>query len=381
MKVCIICPSVYPLLNPDCGAKISGGAEAQFKVIGQTLAARDYDVSYVVDDFGQDDFETRDNVKIHKSPLRYLGASNKYLPADWRYLWATLREIDADVYILKLPRHLLLPVGLYTKLHGKKLIFVGQIDQDADPEFIRQADGLIAAKMYQAGLKLVDHIIAQNRIQKENFAINIGRSATIIKNTLTLESAKDLNKQDYILWVGNSLAKKQPHVFLDLAEALPQYRFRMIMAPSHGGEHASVEERVKNIANVDYRGFVPLNEIASHYAGARIYVSTSKREGFPNTFLQSWQHRTPVISLHVDPDDVLTEFQNGCLAGDFKTLQKQVDQALQSADALKAMADAGEKYIHANHDKEQITDRYEDIFSKIAPSVPRPTSGRLKHQR
>ena len=195
MKICIVCPSVYPLLNPECEAKTSGGAEAQFKVIGQTLANRDYDVHYIVDDFGQPDHETIDGIKIHKSPMRYLGASNKFLPADWRTLWSNLKAIEADVYILKLPRHLLLPVGLYTRLHRKKLIFVGQIDQDADPEFIRKSDGLIAAKMYQAGLKLVDHIIAQNRVQKSNFAAKLGRSATIIKNTLTLEPVKGLENK------------------------------------------------------------------------------------------------------------------------------------------------------------------------------------------
>ena len=50
-------------------------------------------------------------------------------------------------------------------------------------------------------------------------------------------------------------------------------------------------------------------------ARSHIFVNTSTHEGFPNTFIQSWLREVVVVSLQVDPDQVLERQQVGIAAG------------------------------------------------------------------
>ena len=52
-KVCIISPSAYPLLDPDAGEVLTGGAEAQLCAIGREFSRAGLDVHFIVDDYGQ----------------------------------------------------------------------------------------------------------------------------------------------------------------------------------------------------------------------------------------------------------------------------------------------------------------------------------------
>ena len=82
-KVCIVSPSAYPLLIGDTTIKAAGGAEAQLSVIGLQLAKQGYEITYLVDDFGQQDCVNLNGINIIKVPLRYMGGSNAYLFFDW----------------------------------------------------------------------------------------------------------------------------------------------------------------------------------------------------------------------------------------------------------------------------------------------------------
>ena len=47
------------------------------------------------------------------------------------------------------------------------------------------------------------------------------------------------------------------------------------------------------------------------FRGCLALVSTSSQEGFPNTFLQAGKYRVPVVSLIVDPDEMLWSRRKG----------------------------------------------------------------------
>ena len=365
MKVSIICPFVYPLMAPELNIPSSGGAEAQLKAIGFKLAEEGHDISYVVNDYGQKDCEIINNAAIYKSDLRYLGGSNKNLPSDWFNLWSTLRRIDADVYMLKLPRHLLLPVGLFCRFNKKKLIFIGQIDQDVDLKFIRQQEGALPFWMYRIGIKCVDQIIAQNNYQKKGFESVFDKPSSVIKNTISLDVCPDIIKQGYILWVGNSLQKKQPKFFLKLAQSLPDLKFKMIMAPASGGEHEEVEALAKNIDNLDFIGFVPMEKIAKYYAGADIFISTSLREGFPNTFIQAWQHGTPVISLNVDPDGLIKTRNLGRLSGSLEIMSEDVKAFILDKALREQAGDNALHYVNEEHSLSSVAGKYTNLIKGL----------------
>jgi glycosyltransferase involved in cell wall biosynthesis len=366
MKICIVSPRAYPLLvNMDNLSQ--GGAEAQFKTIGFRLAEEGWDVHFVVDDYGQAQKEKADNITIHKVGLPYMGGSKCDLPGAWMKLWKVLEELAAEIYMIKTPRHLLLPIGLYCRKVGARLVFIGQIDSDVDPEFVRHSEGLFGYILFRAGMKLVDHAVAQNSIQAKGFTYVYRRKASTIGNLLTLPVGDGYTKKDFILWVGNSLPKKQPHLFPELAKRLPQYRFRMIMSVARQSpDDTAIREAAASLPNLEYLGFVPFGEIAEHFQNAKLFVSTSLREGFPNTFLQSWQYATPVVSLQVDPDELIQRHGFGRLSSTLEQMCVDVGELMEDEFKRATAGRLAKEYVEANHSVEAIVGQYIALLSSLA---------------
>jgi glycosyltransferase involved in cell wall biosynthesis len=364
-KVCIISPAVYPLLKKSKKIQTAGGAEAQLLTLGSGLHEKGFDVHYIVDDFGQKTVEIIRGVAAQKVPLRYMGGKNRHIVVDWARLLLVLKRIHADVHLIKLPRNLLLPVGLFSRLFRKKLIFIGQIDNDVDPEFIKKNENLYSYLFFKAGLAFVDFIVAQNENQKAGFAKAFGKRSRVIKSFLTLPEAEGKTDKGYVLWVGNDLPKKQPHFFVELAKQLPQYRFKMIMSRTGYQFSLPIIEQAGQVPNLEFLGFVPFSEIHEHFQKASLFVSTSKREGFPNTFLQSWQYETPVVSLSVNPDSVIDRFELGEVCCTFDRLCEQVDQLMHDESERCRRGGNGKKYVNQNHSVEIVLEQYLSVFNEL----------------
>lgn len=358
-------PGAYPLLAGDKYTKTTGGAEAQLTVIGQSLAEQGYDINFLVGDFEQPDFEKIDQIKTYKVPLRYMGGSNVHIFSDWIRLLSTLLRINADIHIIKLPRNLLAIIGLFCKFRRKKLIFIGQIDTDVELAFLRKADGLVNYWLYRIGMKQVDCVIAQNEIQKSGFKNTFNREAKVIKNVITLPINSNYKKENYILWVGSSLQKKQPEKFIELAKMLPDLSFKMIVSSSSEHQDNYVQEAASNVNNIEYLGFVPFNEIRQYFGKANLFISTSLREGFPNTFLQSWQYGTPVISLHVDPDGVINQYQLGKISVSIKQMSVDVKELINNSVLCNELSENSKKYVKKFHSRNAIVEQYIDIFESL----------------
>jgi glycosyltransferase involved in cell wall biosynthesis len=123
-------------------------------------------------------------------------------------------------------------------------------------------------------------------------------------------------------------------------------------------------------ANVDFVGFQ--KDTTYYYNRARIFVHTSEREGFPNTFLEAMMCGLPcVISNCGDITDIIQDGRNSVLIQDFRDVEgfaraitslleneklyNEISQtALQTAKSLSA---------------DEITNRWGLLFQKINSHV------------
>ena len=361
-KICIICPSAYPHIAEREFAT-NGGAENQLKTLGVAFLKKGYEVHFIVDDFGQEDIEIINKIIIHKVSLKYRGGSNYYLPLSWYRFIKTLNLIKADFHLIKIPKDLLLPLGLYSFFKRKKLIFIGQSDGDTNPDIIKQIDNIVSYWFYRTGLLFVDNVVAQNKKQQIEFKKVYSKNAQIIKSMITLPEIKQYEKKKYILWVGNSSLNKQPELFLKLAEYLPDYNFKMIMAPtSKTLSDSFIKDKLHLLPNLEYIGYVPFSKIAVYFQEAAVFISTSLREGFPNTFLQSWQYRTPVISLNIDPDNVIKNMNLGRHSKTFETLCVDVKNLMKYKKIRSQIGENAKQYIEKYHSTDTIIKQYLKIL-------------------
>lgn len=357
-KICIICPSAYPhVANKDIAT--DGGAEVQLRTLGCAFSEKGYEVHFIVDDFGQSDLEVVNDIFIHKVSFKYRGGPNYYLPVTWIQFCKELNKIGADVHLIKFPRDLLLPLGFFCKLKDRKLIFIGQTDADVDLNFLKKTGNIFSYWSYKIGLRWADHFIAQNEKQQRGFKKTFNKDAYIIKSILTLPEVKNIIKKNYILWVGNNSSEKQPEKLLELAKKLPDYNFKMIMAPTSTRLGDSfITEKLSSVPNLEYLGYIPFSMISKFFQSASLFVSTSLREGFPNTFLQAWQFRTPVVTLNVDPDGIIKKLNLGRHSETFEQLCDDVRELMKKDTLRNEMGENAKIYVYKNHSTKEVTAQY-----------------------
>jgi glycosyltransferase involved in cell wall biosynthesis len=151
---------------------------------------------------------------------------------------------------------------------------------------------------------------------------------------------KSVSNKKKVLWVANIKEQKGPDIFLKLAKEFSSHKnIEFHMA---GKVLSRYDEEIKakadNAENLVYHGELPLDEINRLMSKAHLFVNTSKYEGFPNTFIQAWMNKTPVLSLNVDPDDIIERNGLGKLCGDFNTLKATIERMIQTYKQLASNA-------------------------------------------
>lgn len=365
-KICIISPAAYPLIVDSTEDGLAGGAEIQLKTLGVALSGRGYSVGFIVKDYGQPSYLEAQGIEIYKVSLNHMGKSNIHLLPDMVRFVRTLLRVDADIYLIKLPRHMLLPLGLYAWFASKRAVFIGQVDADANASKLKPTDRPVASWMYRIGLWFTSAVVAQTETQKLGFGKVFHRDIRVIRNILTMKPEPVAKKGNYILWVGNSGRHKQPELFLELARALPDRHFRMIMSLS--GQRPSddfIRAQLVALPNVEYLGFVPFAEMPSHCKEAALLASTSNSEGFPNVFLQAWQFGTPTVSLNIDPDGVIERYNLGRLSKTFKRFVQDIEILSQESDLRRQLGDNAIRYTAENHAQDVVVNQYIHLFNDL----------------
>ena len=106
---------------------------------------------------------------------------------------------------------------------------------------------------------------------------------------------------------------------------------------------------LRSLPNVEYLGHVAPTNAQQVIADASVFLSTSEEEGFPNTFTQAWSSGTPVVSLGVDPDDLIKRMGMGKVAETTDGLIAGIEALLDSAQTRDAIAMNARKFVAENY--------------------------------
>ncbi|MCM2285987.1 MAG: glycosyltransferase family 4 protein [Desulfobacula sp.] len=199
------------------------------------------------------------------------------------------------------------------------------------------------------GIRHTDTIIAQTLFQAELLKKNYGRNAVIIPNGHAVpEDIHKPSKPISVLWIANWKPVKQPEFFVQMVQALGSVKeVRFIMLGRTEGYERLVGRARE--AGIDVRGEVPNEEVNRLLAESHILVNTSRQEGFSNTFIQAWMRRVPVVSLSVDPDNILRDKKLGLCAGEFQGLVHDLKALLENEGLRESMGIKAWEYAIANH--------------------------------
>lgn len=364
-RICFVSLSAYGYFNESAPA--GGGAQRQLYFLATNLTDS-FDVHFVVGDYRQPKTEIREDVTLHRaytpdrsaSPLQRIGQLGRLVNA--------LRRADADVYVVRCPPQKLNILYVLTRLLRRPLVY--HVATDAFVSSTPEGVSGIQQKLYYKALQTCP-VITQKPYQADQLQTFWDTSATVIPNGYPPASVIDtFESREHFLWVGRlDKTEKRPHLFLDLADELPDHQFIMIGPPERDDSYSEhVIERASSSSNVTYSGRVSPSNIHKYYQRAIAVINTSapQREGFPNTFLESWRYGTPILSLDIDPGRFLDTEQEttGYAGGDFDTLASLADNFANSLTRRRALGIAGLNTFEQRYQLETIVDSYQTILEE-----------------
>ena len=259
--------------------------------------------------------------------------------------------------------------GRYARRCGARFVYM--LAHDRDARKLPWREELHWRRMlYRRGLRSADRIVAQSEFQVNSLKCYWGLDAELIRSLQEPpgEPVGSLAaKKEGLLWVGRAVEVKQPELFLELAKRMPQIPCTMILNRTHREEYfAKLRTEAEGLSNVRFVESVAPDEIMSHFRAARLLVSTSRDEGFPNTHLDAFRAATPVMTLAADPDDLIAENELGFFAqGDFEALAREIEKRYSDAEWLAATGRRAADYLRDNHDPEKITSQWGALLGKL----------------
>ncbi|MHA1394320.1 MAG: glycosyltransferase family 4 protein [Promethearchaeota archaeon] len=167
--------------------------------------------------------------------------------------------------------------------------------------------GKFFRKIYKFSLKKADLIIVLANYMKNELLKNYNLKSIVINSGHPIPPNKPLKSFPPIfLWVARLKNWKKPELFLYIAKNLSHLNAKFILIGSQNDyfKKEILEYSQKN-KNFIFIPGVPIDKDNKFYEKASLLVNTSLNEWFPNSFIQAWLRETPVISLHVDPDEII----------------------------------------------------------------------------
>ena len=334
-----------------------GGAQYQVKCLLDVLTRRsDFEIYYLAhrtpQQLRQDGYEI-----VHVSS-RWSGVG-RFLTGALPLYQALRRLRPAVVY----QRGLKAYTGVcayYCHRHGARFAFHIAHDSDVCRAHFSKWNPLtpmrrLERRIAEYGMRRANVIVAQTKDQDGMLRREYGlEPAAIVPNFHPIPASSNSRREGghtRVLWVANFKTRKNPEIFVNLAEAFSErhdVEFTMI-GRAGGKEYAQLHARMKHLKNLHYLGELPIERVNEELAHSDIFVNTSAQEGFPNTFIQAWLRGTPVVSCFVDPDGCLSQGHAGILAGSPETLISVIRELLDNRSRIRELGESARAYGYANH--------------------------------
>lgn len=354
-------------------AVIRGGSEIQAEFIMEEALKSGHD-AVMISDAGRGAVNGGDSFHIqlkHRSRI--------YAFMNFAALLKQLRRLNPDLIYQRWRIPYTGVAAWYCRRRKTRLVFNAAGRSDVQKNRVRLnvffPFRLMNEILGRYGIRHADQLVAQTSEQARLFEQRFGRESVVIPNGHPVpEPPFTKASPPEVVWVANVKPVKRLELFLNLAHELrgTDARFLCIGRPADGPYRETVGHSFRRVANVEFLGELSLQETNERIARASVLVNTSRHEGFPNTFIQAWLRETPVVSMGVDPDDILTRHEIGFKSGDLEGMARDLRFLLDNPAVRAAMGRKARKYAAAHHDIRAIGRKYIELFTEIFPSPGEP---------
>jgi glycosyltransferase involved in cell wall biosynthesis len=344
-----------------------GGAELQIYYLSKELIERGIKVSYI-----RERSAFRHNSAQCEGIALYAIPRIKYYFLQWinllPLLWA-MHKTRATVYYCRVSKSYLPIVVLGSWLFNAKTAWACSHDREVSG-FIPRGKGLVKKILEQfeqilfsKALPKADFLFVQTTKQKELLSDTFKLTGLVLENSHPLPTMAEFIRPLNIVWIANFRDFKRPEKFVELARRMENRPYKFIMV----GEIFSAKEKLKfqndtaQLRNFEYRGSQTLEQVEEVLLNSRLFVNTSDQEGFPNTFIQCLMRGVPIISMNVDPEEVIKDNELGFISSNLQLMDNAIDLLMKDDGAWLETSRRCRKFAESRFSIERYTDSFISI--------------------
>jgi glycosyltransferase involved in cell wall biosynthesis len=220
--------------------------------------------------------------------------------------------------------------------------------------------------LYHYGLRRAHGVLAQTEHQQALLHRHYGIESSLAPMALDVPATapEAMHRDIDVLWVANLRALKRPELLVEAARRLPQHRFHLVggMVDGEPEVHRNLVTLAGETPNLTLHGRVGFRDTLALFDRARLFVSTSLIEGFPNTFLQAWAREVPSVSFF-DPDGLVSHHGLGRQVGSVDELVEAIDSFLGHAPRLRQAAESCGRFMRMRYPANQLLAPYQTAFA------------------
>ena len=363
-----------------------GGAEVQAFMLARELSKLGHEVHYVAQSLSgkQGSVEEIEGVKIH-----WIKSAAGFHMRNTRSLRAKMRCIDADVYYNRIASSYTGIVADFCRKYGKKFFHACAEDMACERDYIVHLASKARARSaapwpkklilrfmshlenrnYYRGLGLADSIIVQNDTQAAKLEENFGYSSVKLYSGHEIPPEASITKDQVpaVVWISSFGKRKQPQLFFELAHACAELDCKFLMAGKPSSEFGvdKIGLLSAEIVNFEYLGEISFDDSNELLRRSVVYVNTSEkdREGLPNAMIQAMLRMNVILTLHTDPDQMISSNDFGHVCRESAGLVKQLFRMIQDPDAMKSAGKRAREFAVDHFSINTIARQLEEVLA------------------
>ena len=343
-----------------------GGAEVQATKLAHALKAKGLRVAHVV-------YPVPEPRRVDASSPTLVERS------DWQgdrrlgqvfetgAIWRGLQRADAEAYIVRGSGGHVIAASAFCRARSRRFVFSSSSELDFD--FARPDRNPRMLQVYKASLRLAARLALQTERQRELALRALPHSDPVVIPSFAEPAPSANSGGEYFLWVDRLVEYKLPDSYVELAEALPEARFRMVaslMSETPPGMPERIEAAAERLPNLELLPPCPRSDVLEEMRGAVALVKTSRVEGMPNGFLEAWARGVPVLSLNVDPDAKIANNDIGVVTdGSMERLIEAAASLWRDPELQTAIGERARRFVQDVHSPEVVADRWVEMLEEL----------------
>ena len=223
-------------------------------------------------------------------------------------------------------------------------------------------------------VKYADEIIVLSKNVQKYFKDTYNRDTIFIPNGVSKPEIKkaeiitdkyNLNKDDYILFLGRMVPEKGIHYLIDAYNQINTNKKLVIAggASDTDAYYSELKEKSKNNDNIIFTGFVQGQELDELYSNAYIYSLPSDLEGMPLSLLEAMSYKNCCLTSDIDEcSEVLEKYGVTFKKSDINDLKEKLQYLCDNEDVVKNYKNNAQEFILGKYNWDNVVERTLELY-------------------